>query len=230
MIRPLSVLRSFPLTSCGYVGDTGFGAILTKQLDDLGFSVIAGVYLKDSIGRIRSEQSSHVYPVQVDVSKEESVENAAKQIKEIVLAKGGVLHGLVNNAGILVQPGPTEWTPNDAYRKMFAVNVMGTVMTTRSLLPLIRKSQGRIVNVASIAGRVGLPTEPAYCMSKYGVEGYSEVLRKDMYCWGVTVHIVEPGVFKATGLYQRFTTGLDDMWEGLNPDLKKDYGESHYQG
>ena len=209
------------------IGDTGFGAILTKKLDEMGFSVIAGVYLQESIPKIRSERSENVYPIRVDVSDESSVEDGAKEIREILQEKGGVLHGVVNNAGILVQPGPTEWTPTSTYKKIFAVNVLGIVMTTKSLLPLLRKSQGRIVNVASIAGRVGLATEPAYCMSKYAVEGYSEVLRKDLYPWGVSVHIIEPGVFSTTGLYDTFFSGLDVLWEGLSDEVKEDYGEEH---
>lgn len=211
------------------LGDTGFGNILTKKLDKMGFSVIPGVYMEDSITKLKSECSSNVYPFQVDVSSEESVYKVADQIKSLLLEKGGKLHGIVNNAGILVQPGPFEWTPLDAYKRMFNVNVMGTVMTSKSLLPLIRSSQGRIINVASIAGRVGLPTQPAYCMSKFGVEGFSEVLRTDMYPWGVTVHIVEPGVFKATGLYQTFETGLDKLWNDLDEETKAAYGKEFYE-
>merc|ERR1739848_178465 len=78
---------------------------------------------------------------------------------------------------------------------MYEVNVIGIVRVTQSVLPLLRKSQGRIVNVASIAGRVGLPGQPAYCASKYAIEGLSDVLRFDMAPWGVSVHIIEPGVF-----------------------------------
>mmetsp|Transcript_5979 Transcript_5979/g.6868 ORF Transcript_5979/g.6868 Transcript_5979/m.6868 type:complete len:339 (-) Transcript_5979:148-1164(-) len=209
--------------------DTGFGEIVAKKLDQLGFGVFAGVYLPESIDKLKSSCSNRMHPIRVDVSDEDSVENAASIMKETLAAKGALLHGVVNNAGILVQPGPVEWTPTDAYRRMFNVNVMGTVMTTKSLLPLLRKSKGRIVNVASIAGRIGLPTQPAYCMSKYGVEGYSEVLRRDMLSWGVTVHIVEPGVFSKTGLYDQFETGLDRLWQNLSPEVKADYGEDFYK-
>lgn len=118
--------------------------------------------------------------------------------------------------------------------------------TVYQVLPLIRESKGRIVNVASIgkqclsftmvlnflccvAGRIGLPTQPAYCASKYAVEAYSDVLRGDMLNWGVTVHIIEPGVFNKTGLYSSFQTGLDKKWEELSPKLKEDYGEAYYK-
>ena len=138
----------------GYTGDSGFGEIVAKKLDKLGYGVFAGevdslegrrtgssvdrscilvgVYLEASIERLKSEGTERMIPLRVDVSNEESVERVAKQIGEILQEKKGQLVGLVNNAGILVQPGPVEWTPSDAYRRMFNVNVMGTVMTTKS--------------------------------------------------------------------------------------------------
>jgi len=211
------------ITGC----DTGFGNILTKKLEKLGYGVFAGVFLEKSIDELKSDL---IVPVQVDVSNEESVEKAGAFISNYLASRPGTsLRGVVNNAGILITPGPTEWTPTSSYRRMFDVNVMGTVMITKSVLPLIRKSQGRIVNVASVAGRVGLPSEPAYCVSKYGVEAYSDVLRKDMYPWNVTVSIVEPGVFNKTGLYGNYQTGLDGLWEKLSDDLKAEYGHDYYQ-
>ena len=59
------------------------------------------------------------------------------------------------------------------------------------------------------------------------MQAYADCLRRDMYAWGVTVHIVEPGVFPNTGLYDRFQTGLDHVWERLDPQIKADYGEEH---
>jgi NAD(P)-dependent dehydrogenase (short-subunit alcohol dehydrogenase family) len=112
---------------------------------------------------------------------------------------------------------------------MFDVNVLGMAMVTKSVLSLIRKTQGRIVNVASIAGRVGLPGQPAYCASKFAVEGYSDVLRKDMYQWGVTVHIVEPGVFSQTGLYDSWVDGFTQNWEALPEKIKAEYGNEYFE-
>lgn len=61
------------------------------------------------------------------------------------------------------------------------------------------------------------------------MQAYADVLRKDMYAFGVTVHIVEPGVFPNTNLYERFQTGLDSVWARLDPQIKADYGEEHYK-
>jgi NAD(P)-dependent dehydrogenase (short-subunit alcohol dehydrogenase family) len=209
--------------------DSGFGAIMVekiKAIKDVG--VFAGCFLKQTVDKLNSENRDDVKPIQLDVTNEESVNNCASFIKNHLGNDHG-LYGLVNNAGILINPGPTEWTPLRAYKQMFDVNVIGTVSLTKACLPLIRKSQGRIVNVASIAGRTGLPSEPAYCASKYAVEGYSDVLRRDMLPWGVTVHIIEPGVFPNTGLYDKFQTGLDSLWNDLSPSMKEEYGEKYYQ-
>jgi NAD(P)-dependent dehydrogenase (short-subunit alcohol dehydrogenase family) len=209
--------------------DSGFGAIMVekiKAMKDVG--VFAGCFLQGTVDRLDAEQRDDVKPVRLDVTCEDSVKSCAEYIASELGSNQG-LYGLVNNAGILINPGPTEWTPLRAYRQMFDVNVIGTVALTKYCLPLIRKSQGRIVNVASIAGRSGLPSEPAYCASKYAVEGYSDVLRRDMAPWGVTVHIIEPGVFPNTGLYDKFQSGLDTLWNDLAPELKEEYGEEYYQ-
>jgi len=220
--------KCFAVTGC----DSGFGRILTKMLADKGYVVFSGCLLKESIEDLKSENGnkSTVIPIQVDVTNLQSVENFAKAVNEYLQNnKGSQLDGLVNNAGILIAPCPVEWQDLGDFERMFKVNVMGTAAMTKSLLPFIRRSRGRIVNVASIAGRLGLPTQAAYCASKYAVEAYSDILRRDMLTWGVTVHIIEPGVFNKTGLYGDFEKGLDRKYQMLSEDVRKDYGEDFYK-
>ena len=195
--------------------DSGFGAELVKMLANKKLNVFAGHFLPDSAKTLK-EVSDLIVPVQLDVTSDESVAAAAQVIKEKLESCGGKLLGVVNNAGLLLQSGPTEWTPIANYQKMYDVNVLGTVRVTNSVLPFIRKSQGRIVNCASIAGRQGIPTQSAYCASKFAVEGYSESLRREMRSWGVSVHIVEPGVFAATGLYSTYYDGVQKVCHCLH--------------
>jgi len=214
------------ITGC----DSGFGRIATDLFDKENIGVFAGVFFESSIEKLKTEcPSGRVVPIQVDVTSEASVAEAAIFIKEYLEKNSGQLTGVVNNAGILVQPCPAEWHSVKDFRDMFNVNVLGTASVTQSVLPLIRQSKGRIVCTSSIAGRFGLPTEAAYCASKYAVQGYADVLRREMIPWGVTVHIVEPGVFPNTNLYDRFEKGLDSVWARLDPSLKEDYGEAHYR-
>ena len=86
------------------------------------------------------------------------------------------LWGLVNNAGICTPMVPNEWLTKQDFVKILDVNLLGVIDVTLSVLPLVRKARGRVVNVSSIMGRVAL-FGGGYCMSKYGVEAFSDSLR-----------------------------------------------------
>jgi len=87
------------------------------------------------------------------------------------------LWGVINNAGIPGKFGPLEWFSLDDYREVLDVNLYGTINVTMTFLPLVKKARGRIVNTASIGGRVSLPLYAPYSISKYGVEAFTDGLR-----------------------------------------------------
>ena len=84
--------------------------------------------------------------------------------------------GLVNKADISMPTAPSEWLTEQNFMKILDVNLLGVIEVTLSLLPLVRKARGRVVNVSSVMGRVSL-FGGGYCMSKYGVEAFSDSLR-----------------------------------------------------
>lgn len=86
------------------------------------------------------------------------------------------LWGLVNNAGISGHLGPNEWMNKQNIASVLDVNLLGMIEVTLSTVPLVRKARGRVVNVASIAGRLSF-CGGGYCISKYGVEAFSDSLR-----------------------------------------------------
>lgn len=86
------------------------------------------------------------------------------------------LWGLVNNAGRSVPIGPTEWMRLEDFKQVLDVNLMGLIDVTLQCLPLLKKAKGRVVNVASVLGRLSL-TGGGYCLSKWGVEAFSDGLR-----------------------------------------------------
>lgn len=83
---------------------------------------------------------------------------------------------MVNNAGVSMPSGPTDWLTIDDYKSMLNVNLTGVIDVTLSVLPLIKVTRGRVVNVASVFGRVS-PFGGPYCISKYGVEAFNDSLR-----------------------------------------------------
>eukprot|EP01063_Lacrimia_lanifica_P022155 TRINITY_DN29833_c0_g1_i1.p1 TRINITY_DN29833_c0_g1~~TRINITY_DN29833_c0_g1_i1.p1 ORF type:complete len:348 (+),score=123.71 TRINITY_DN29833_c0_g1_i1:61-1104(+) len=202
--------------------DTGFGAELVNMLAAKGHNTFAGHFMPKPPAR--TSGPGRVVEVHLDITSDESVAAAVKLI-EATMGPEDVLAGVVNNAGLMLDCGPCEWTPIANYTKMYDVNVLGTARVAASALPLLRKSRGRIVNVASVAGRSGFAQLGAYCASKFAVQGYSEALRREIFPFGVSVHIVEPGVFAATGLYSTFHTGVEKHWSNLTPEVKAAYGE-----
>ena len=86
------------------------------------------------------------------------------------------LWALVNNAGLIGNVTHIGMLTQEDYEHVLAVNLYGTINTTKAFLPLIRRTPGRIVNMASMSGLVGVAFAP-YAVSKFGVEGYSDCLR-----------------------------------------------------
>ena len=197
----------FYVTGC----DTGFGATAVRLLADQKRKVFAGYYAEASRAGLEADGNGFIIPVHLDVTSDDSVAAAAALVADTVKAAKGRLEGVVNNAGLMAQVGPIEWTPLSNHQKMMEVNYYGTVRVTNSVLPLLRRSEGRIVNVASVAGRHGFSQLGAYSATKHAVEGYSESLRREMLPFGVTVHTVEPGVFGGTSLYETFKTGFEQV-------------------
>jgi len=87
------------------------------------------------------------------------------------------LWGVVNNAGVMMSIGLPDWMTVDDYRRQCDVNLFGLIDVTTTFLPLVRKSRGRIVNTSSLTGRLALPTYAPYCVSKFGVEAFTDALR-----------------------------------------------------
>lgn len=83
---------------------------------------------------------------------------------------------MVNNAGIVHPVSPNEWLTKEDYMKVLNVNLIGLIDVTLHMLPLVKKARGRVVNMSSIMGRLST-MGGGYCLSKYGVEAFSDSLR-----------------------------------------------------
>ena len=99
------------------------------------------------------------------------------------------------------------------------------VRVTNAFLPLIRQYQGRIVNVGSLLGRLSAMYSSGYCISKFGVEAFSDILRLEMARFNVGVSIIEPGNFMtATAIMNDAYQSCHHLWNQLDESLRKDYG------
>ncbi|KAH9498877.1 Retinol dehydrogenase 7 [Bulinus truncatus] len=225
------VLRSFKvgsyqdkyvfITGC----DSGFGQGLACQLDRLGFHVFAGCLTDEGTTYLKEQCSGRLVTILLDVSKNQSIEEALQEVKRS-LPEGKGLWGLVNNAGILGIFGISEMSTREDYHKVFDVNLLGMTEMTRHFLPLIRKARGRVVNISSAVGRLA-SMGGAYPVSKWGVEAYSDILRRELWVRGVKVCIVEPGGFKTniTNAKTFWANVKNTFAERATEEMKDCYGD-----
>ena len=146
----------------------------------------------DEIQKIADEENISLKVIELDVDDEESAENA---INTIIQEKGRV-DVLVNNAGWGIW-GTGEDVSVEEFKEQFETNFFSVVRMVQKVAPTMRnQGSGNIVNISSVAGRIGLPASTAYVSSKFAVEGLSESLRYELGQFGVNVIIIEPGVIK----------------------------------
>ena len=144
------------------------------------------------IKQIIEKEDLGIEILELDVDSEESVTLAIKTVSE----KKGRIDVLVNNAGYGMW-GTVEDVSIDEFKEQFETNFFSIIRLIQKVAPIMRKqSSGNIVNISSVAGRIGFPVSPAYISSKFALEGLSESLRFELMPFGINVIIIEPGVIK----------------------------------
>jgi NAD(P)-dependent dehydrogenase (short-subunit alcohol dehydrogenase family) len=146
----------------------------------------------EKIQEIAKKENLNLKVIELDVDKEDSIKSAVKKIQE----QKGRIDVLVNNAGYGLF-GCLEDITMDELKAQFQTNFFGIVSLIQEIAPIMRKQgSGIIVNVSSVAGRIGFPGTPAYISSKFALEGLSECMRYELSPFGIKTIIIEPGVIQ----------------------------------
>ena len=175
---------------------TGIGWGCVKVLAQRGWRVFAGVRRTDDADRLTSAFGDAAQPLLFDVTDPKAVAAAAAKVEAAL--GGRTLAGLVNNAGIAV-PGPLLHLGIEDFERQIAVNLTGALIVTQAFAPLLGADRsrsgppGRIVMISSVGGLNAPPFVGAYSASKFGLEGLSESLRRELMLFGVDVVLVNPG-------------------------------------
>lgn len=212
-------------------GNSGIGRSTAIGLAKAGYKVFAtmrslerGEKLREAIRKLELD----ITEIELDVSNDESVASGFGQI----LKATGQIDVLINNAGI-GSNAVIEDVNIVLDKEVFETNFWGTVRCIQAALPTMRAQRsGHIVQVSSIAGRIGLPAQPIYSASKWALEGLSENLAHDLSSFGVRVSIIEPGVTRTAILGKNNTVPdnddfkevyarmLDMYMEGIEANVK----------
>ena len=216
--------KSALITGCS---PGGVGHALAELLARKGYRVIATMRNPDKgkgLDEVAKANGWDLRVVKLDVRDEASVSAA--------LGESGQIDILVNNAGFEVW-GPLEEMTVDDIKDQFETNVYGPFRLILSVVPAMRnRGQGIIVNVSSVAGRVGAPLNGLYSASKYALEALSETLHYELGHFGVRTHIVEPGGIEtpfqanrrlvgAAAGHESPYTELVSQWQGVADRLRE---------
>jgi 3-oxoacyl-[acyl-carrier protein] reductase len=167
----------------------GIGRATARALHERGATLGLIARSRDELATLARELGEHAGIATADVADRDQVDSAIAHLAGVL----GPIDILVNNAGIGAYASMLEEAP-DAYERLMRVNYLGTVYATLAVLDsMASRRRGHIVNVASIAGKVGAPFEAAYSASKFAVVGMSESLAAEVQAFGIAVSLVNPG-------------------------------------
>jgi NAD(P)-dependent dehydrogenase (short-subunit alcohol dehydrogenase family) len=165
----------------------GIGRAVALRLSRAGWDVHATVRRAEDGEQLLAEAAGgDVHTLELDVGDDEQIATLAEKLP-------AQLDAVVNNAGIVVG-GPLESLSSSDLRHQLEVNVVGAVAVTNAVLPKLRASQGRIVFVSSLSGRISTPMTGAYNASKFAIEAIADAWRVELAPWGVKVALVEPAM------------------------------------
>lgn len=180
---------------------SGIGLRTTEVLAANGFHVYAGARKASDMERLNA--MDHVTAIRLDVTVQTEIDAAVAFVE----AQGRGLHGLINNAGVVILAPLIEVSEEDLEFQM-DVNVFGPYRVTKAFAPLLIENKGRISTTGSISGFATWSFGGPYTMSKHATEAFTDVLQKELQGFGVSVSIVEPGNFKS-----RITANMKERLE-----------------
>lgn len=180
--------QTWLITGCS----RGLGRALAESVLQAGHRLVATARDPAQLTALPQRYGNAVRVAALDVTDPASTQAAVHAAEQ---AFGG-LDVLVNNAGY-GNVNSVEDTALEDFRRQIETNLFGTIIVTKAAIPLLRRQRsGHIIQFSSVGGRIGAPGRAPYSAAKWGVEGFSEVLAREMSLIGVNVTIVEPGGFR----------------------------------
>ena len=183
-------------------GAQGFGLAITKRIIQSGGKVIVWDIDKEAIEKAKKEINSDNFNFRmVDVTNFDIVKSSIKELEE----QFGKIDIFVNNAGITGMNAKVWDYPIDEWKKVIELNLNSTFYCCKAIVPhMVKNNYGRIVNIASIAGKEGNPNASAYSTSKAGVIGLTKSLGKELADKNIAVNCVTPAAAK-TRIFDQMT-------------------------
>jgi NAD(P)-dependent dehydrogenase (short-subunit alcohol dehydrogenase family) len=209
LTRGLRAARAIDFTGCSTIitgGSRGLGLLVARELGRQGARITIAARDQAELDRARddlAERGVEVATVVCDVGNRDE----AQKLVDDVVARTGRVDVLINNAGV-IQVGPLEHMERADFEQAMAVHFWGPLQTMTAALPVMRRQRaGRIVNVSSIGGKIGVPHLTPYCASKFALTGLSESIRAEVAKDGIFVTTVCPGLMRTGSPFNAWFKG-----------------------
>ncbi len=191
---------------------TGIGEAIARRLAKAGAAVAVADLNLDGAAEVARSIGGEAFPLQIDIARSAAVNAAMAQVIE----RRGQIDVLVNNAGIAGKAAPLWEQSDEDWTSVIGVNLLGVVFCTRAVLPHMRKRKyGRVVNIASIAGKEGNPNMSPYSATKGAVIAFTKSIGKEVATDGICVNAVSPAVIRTHILDQLTPEQVDYMTQRI---------------
>jgi NAD(P)-dependent dehydrogenase (short-subunit alcohol dehydrogenase family) len=198
-------------------GAAGIGAAIARAYAGEGARVVVADRDLAAATRTAGAIGEAAFAFEVDVTREVEVQALVRE----ALARCGRIDILVNNAGIIRKAFVKDMTEED-WDAVVDVNLKATFLCSKAVLPaMIEAKRGRIVNIASIAGKVGEPTASAYSAAKFGVIGFTRSLALEVAACDILVNAICPGPIPTTLGQQGWRDGAQVQGVGLDQVMQR---------
>lgn len=178
---------------------TGIGEAIARRLASAGAAVAIADVDEGGAAEVAGSIGSQAFPLTLDITDPNSVRAGIGAVIE----RAGRIDILINNAGIAGRAAPIEEQTVEEWERILRVNMTGAFLTCQAAIPHMRAHRyGRIVNIASIAGKEGNPNMTGYSATKAGVIGFTKSLAKEVATEGICVNAVAPAVVRTKILEQ----------------------------
>ena len=199
---------------------SGIGKATAIKLAEAGYSLIITGRRGERLEALAKELAAkgvQALPLQFDVRRQDEVRDAIAGLP----AEWQAIDVLVNNAGLAVGASPIQDGIIDDWERMVDTNVKGLLYVTHEVIPLmIKRHQGHIVNLASVAGKEVYPGGNVYCATKHAVDALSKAMRVDLLKHNIKVTNIAPGMVETEFSIVRYkgdTQAADNVYKGITP-------------
>jgi len=201
---------------------TGIGLCTATELLKRGYRVFAGALPDQDVTALTASRNPDLQVVRSDITDSASIQQAVVQVGDAVGEEG--LSILINNAGVAhIAAGVLAGIRLEDARRLFDINVFGTLRVTQNFLPLLHRArQARILNLSSGAVRVPVPGAGVYNMSKFAIEGLTKTLRYELAPFGIQVTCIEPGGVR-TPMTAGAEANMERNWGDMSSEIRALY-------